>query len=212
MAQNDPPFRVATAGLLMAAVPYGILWRNVLVHAEQVIGIVTRLDGYEAFPAVAISLWHSVGFVAAHKVDIDSGHHRWPQPSEQIADPRDIEDIVFRLMPVSEQIHNEWSASIAKGGLIGPNPRGGATQVCELNLTSGRRDGAERFHHCVDALVSERFEIARLGVVVPPMGKFRICHRLQRKERNHFFRYGNRIAEEKDAIHIAAAFLEVSGP
>src|SRR4029077_5340689 len=150
MAQHDPPFRLATARLVMAAVPYGVLWRNVLVHAEQVFRVVTSLDGHEAFPAVAISLGHAVSFVAAHEVDIDSGHHRWPQPGKQIANPRDIEDIVLRLMPVSEQIHNEWSAAIAKGGLIGPNPRGGATQVRELNLTSGRRDGAERFHHCVN--------------------------------------------------------------
>src|SRR6266849_7744048 len=119
-----PTLVVATARLVMAPAPHGLLRRNVFIHAEEIVGIVMRLDGDKTFPAVAISLRHAVIFVAAHEVDIDSGHHRGPQLREQIAYPRDIGGILFRALPVPEQIHNERGAAIAKGCLIGPNTRG----------------------------------------------------------------------------------------
>src|SRR5215472_3362304 len=83
------------------------LRRNVLVQAEEIVGIVVRFYGHEATPPFAVGFWHAVLFVAAHEIHVGAWRHGGTQVSKQLPDPRDVRRIVGGFRPVSKNVRDE---------------------------------------------------------------------------------------------------------
>src|SRR5690349_24323665 len=82
-------------------------WRDILVQTKKVPWIINRFDCSEPLPALPIGLGNAISFVAAHEIDVNSGNHRWAQPSKQTTNPPNVCGILGRVQPVCEKIEDK---------------------------------------------------------------------------------------------------------
>src|SRR5215472_13075842 len=96
-----------------------VLWRNVLIQAEEIVRVVCGLNGPQALPSMAIRLRDSVAFVPTHEIHINAGDHCRTQAAEQISRPGDVGSVVCRFDPVAQNVDHKRRTSVPKGCLIG---------------------------------------------------------------------------------------------
>jgi hypothetical protein len=109
-------------------------WWDVLIQPEEVIGIIVRLDRYDAVPSLVISLRHAILFISAHEVYVNARFHCGPKFFEESANPGYIAGISGWLRPVRQQIHDERSTAVTECGLVSADPCRRATKIGQFNL------------------------------------------------------------------------------
>ena len=50
--------------------------KHILIQPEEVVWVIVRLHRHHSVPPFAVSLGHTVLFVAAHEIHVDAGLHR----------------------------------------------------------------------------------------------------------------------------------------
>src|SRR5258707_12723290 len=92
---------------------------DVLVHAEQVVGIVAALDFSEAAIVRAIRLLDAVIFIARHEIDVDAARREGGSGLKELACPRDAGRILSFVAPARVRIHDEVGVAIWPRGSVG---------------------------------------------------------------------------------------------
>src|SRR5690349_7464342 len=72
---------------------------NVLVQAEQIVGIVFPLECYQTSVVDPIGRPHPVVALVAYIVDVDAIHRKWLQSCMHLAHPRDVGLVSCGLRP-----------------------------------------------------------------------------------------------------------------
>src|SRR5580700_3236993 len=75
-------------------------WTNILIQPEEVIWVIVRLYRNHAVPSFLIRLRHAILLIAAHKIYIDAGFHRWPKFIKESVNPGNIVGIGGCFRPV----------------------------------------------------------------------------------------------------------------
>src|SRR5262245_33357572 len=82
---------------------------DVLVHAEQVVGIVTELDFTQAAVIRAIRLFDSVSFIVRHEIDIHATRGEGCCGLKESTSPCRAVSVLCLVAPAAMRIHYEMS-------------------------------------------------------------------------------------------------------
>src|SRR3974390_1079494 len=116
------------------------VWRDVLVEAEEISGIVLRLDLPKTLPSLLVSFGDPFFLIAAHEVNVHAGLHPGAQIRKQPASPRNIGGVLYSFRPVSQNVQYEGCASVSERGIARADSAGRSTQVGQFNFAAHRWD------------------------------------------------------------------------